>query len=89
MVTVTEAAPPPIICCILSRIAGGMDAICCSIRLLYSSILAAACFIAASISASVISEYSFFLWSIEMILAGPYSTIVSFWASPVRIFSAE
>ena len=87
--TVTEPAAPPIICCIFSRIAGGIEAICCSICLLASSILAAACFIAASISASVISEYSFFLWSIEMILAGPYSTIVSLSASPVRIFSVE
>ena len=44
---------------------------------------------AASISARVISEYSFFLWSIETIFPGPYSTIVSLSASPVLIFSLE
>ena len=87
--TVTAPAPPPIIASIFSRIAGGMLAICCCICALACSICAAAAFIAASISASVISEYSFFLWSIETIRPGPYSMIVSRSASLVRIFSDE
>ena len=87
--TVTAPATPPIICSIFSRTAGGMLAICSFIWALASSIFAAAAFMAASISARVISEYSFFLWSIETIFPGPYSTIVSLSASPVLIFSLE
>ena len=56
-----EAAAPPIIFSIFSRTAGGMFSICCFICPVAFSISALAAFIWASMSARVISEYSFFL----------------------------
>ena len=87
LVTVMESAMPPIIFSIFARAAGGMLSICCFIWALCFSISAAASFMRASASARVNSEYSFFLWSMEMILPVAYSTMESLSGPLRRIFS--